>query len=302
MPKSAAARGNTGDGTPQTGQPAVGAAEGAAGVSAPEGQSDKRILGRFDTNEQVVEAYQKLEQEFGKRSNELQVAQEVLQSMSGLAEHVERDPISGKVKLKDEVLSKLGKGGDTSVKDHASLRASLMEKFTSGLESKEPAGAFVDVVLEAADAMIADRIKGVQSQVQGDLQDVQGNTELERYIRKNPEMEPLVEHVGAWLQNVPRAARAGIKLEDAFGVVKEKLRKSGKLESTGYEEPSDDASSSRGRTRLTGGSSGGGIEVNQQEADAASKKIKEDILAIKDPLKDFIGAPFALRGKKAPLP
>ncbi len=293
MPE-AADGGNAGNGTPNAGQPNSGASGGTKGESDPTGESGNKILGRFNSEQELVEGYQKLESSYNTDKNKLRAAEDLIQGLSGLADYVERDPVSGKVQLKTEIREKLsGNSGDEG--GDKVLRAKLLEQFNKGIGGGDPAGAFIDTIMSAINTVGKTQGDQIREEMRGDISQVRGQGELQTFIGKNPQFEPLVEHVGAWLQSLPQAARAGMNLEDAFEVVKGKLKRNGRLDETGYTEST--GSGGRRGPSLSGGSAGASLDPGETDDDA--KKIKSDILGVRDPLREFIRAPFKM-GKVQP--
>jgi len=279
----AADRGNP-SGTPQSGQPTTGTPEGASGASDPKGQSDKKILGRFNTQADLEKAYKELEDRDGKNSATLQEAKRLVQSLRGMSDFVERDPVSGEIKFKKEIADKLSGSGEKSPGyDRDAIKATLTKQFNEGLASGDPAGAFIDTVIRAAEQIAESKAQGVRTEVGGRVAEVQGQTELDRYLRENPHMESLVPHVGEFLRGVPASARSRMQLGDAFEVIREKLKRTGELEGTGYREPSSD---NRRGPGLTGGAPGSQLSTTSSDEEI-NRKIKSDILDVKDPLAGF---------------
>jgi hypothetical protein len=260
--------------------------EPAAGEDA-SGESEKpKILGRFKDQKALEDSYQKLEAEHNRKSQRLQQAETLFTKLEGISDMVVENPLTGQIELKPELKEKLGKGeagGRESVRE--ALRESLKVKFNQKSE-KDPTEAIVDTILEAAEVLSNEAAGRVERSVRADLGTMATMTEMDRYLTENPEDEVISQHVQAWINSKPTSLRKSIAIDEAFTVVREKLRKSGALEDLGYKA----GSGRRGRPgqSLGNGDPGNRIEPKPPDTAAEDKKILEEIRGGESAMEKFL--------------
>lgn len=264
-----------------------GATEGAAGRSVTKGPNEPGRLVPTDAAKQILERHgndpvklaehlASLEPEMTKKSQALARATEVIQQLEGLSDFVERDPVSGRIRLKTEAVTALagGKGnngGDAAKKFRDDLASNLKTKLS--VKDADLGAAFVDTMLEASQFIA----KGIMAELKGELGTLKGNSQLGIYLLENPHLAPIAPHIQTWLDRQPKAVRDSISIEDAALIVVNRLKKAGNL-SDDFEATGEETVDTRKKTALTGGDSGGEDETQQSEEKLKfDKKIKDDI-------------------------
>lgn len=299
MPKPGT-KGQPASGTRSSGQQ-NGAAEGAAGRSVTKGPNEPGRLVPTDAAKKVLERHgndpvklaehlASLEVDHGKKSTALARATEVLQQLEGLSSFVERDPISGKIRLKAEAVEGLsGAGGNNGADAAKKFRDDLANNLKQKLNTKDAdlGGAFVDAMLEAAQY----QARMIVTELKGELGSLQGNSQLGLYLLQNPHLAPVGPHIQAWLNKQPEAVRKSVSIEDAAVIVVNRLKKAGTLppEFEAEGDEGEETVDSRKRTALTGGDSGDGDELQPTEEKLAfDKKVKDEIKNAGSPFEKFI--------------
>jgi len=264
---NSSAKGNPGQGTRPAGQQ-KGATEGAAGrtVTNPRAESGrfvptdtaKKVLEHFggDPNK-ALEGYASLEADHTKAKQQLGRMQDQLNRLSGLSEFVEIDPISGAVRLKKSVQDDVAAGGGKEGKAEDNFKKDLNQKLKQKMSIKDgdPVEAWVDAMWDIAKHLSSQAAGAVQ----GEVGQLKSNSELGLFVIDNPEYLPISQHIQRWLNQQPKAVKDSITMEDAATIVKNRLRKAGVLESTGFKEASaEEREALRNRTSLSGGGSSGG--------------------------------------------
>lgn len=282
--KAGQAKGNA-EGTPSDSQ-----TSDDASASFGDGGTDKKYLGgRFDSEEAATNHLDKLEESNKKNYAELQRMTAVINRLQGVASFLEIDPATGQYDLRPDIKEKIAGGG--AGKDLAvdALKEELKNKFITKAGEDAP-GALIDTIVEAITKIAKPMMGSVKAEIDG----VQSNTMMALFLGEHPEYAPLVPYVQAWMnQNLTSKARNTVSIEDVFEVVKSNLKRSGRLDQTGYVEPEEGESKPKGKQKLTTGSGGKPLDETEADRAAEDKKIKEEIFRGASPLDKF----FANTGK-----
>lgn len=257
------------------------------------GTPEKLILGKYKTQADFEKAHAELEKKYGEDRTRISRLEGTLESLQGVSDFIEMDPVTGQARVKMERIKELADSQDSD-KSGKDLKERLLEAFKS--KSKEdPGNALMDLVFEAAEHIATKKMGNIK----GDVDAVRGSSQLTRYLSLNPHDEVLVPYVHRYFQKVAPAVRSSIELDDAFEVVKAKLKKAGRLEEIGYEEEESVDKNRRGDKIAEGDSGGLPITKEQQTTiDEAHDKIRGDILGATDALDAFLAGSNKSRLKR----
>jgi len=257
------------------------------------GTGKQQFLGRFDSEEAAKTHLEKLEDSNKKNYADLQRAMGVINQLQGISGFVELNPETGLYDLRPDIKAKIAGGGPGGKVATEALREELKNKFISKAGDDAP-GALVDTIIEAATTIAESMVGSVRTEVGG----IQGDTMMALFLGERPEYEPLLPHAKAWMKrNLTPQAQRSVSIEDVFEVVKNNLKRSGRLEATGYKEPdSGEEQRPRGKQRLTTGSGGKPLDETAEDRATQDKKLKDDIMQGSSPLDKFFAG--TAKGKR----
>lgn len=279
------AKGNPASGGTRPASQQKGATGGAAGqtVTNPRAESGrfvptdtaKKVLEHFggDPNK-ALEGYASLEQAHTKTNQQLQRMQSQLESLQGLSDFVEQDPITGKVRLKKEFQEDVAAGGTKAADARKAFEQQLEQRLGKIPKDGNPSAAIIETMWEVAQAVAQQAVSAVRNEVGG----LNTNNQLSLFLINNPEYMPLGMHIKNWIAKQPTDVQKSITLDEAAIIVKGRLAKTGQLEATGYKEPSDEEiAETRNRTSLSGGSSAGPSGTEGKTDEEIDAEIKNGI-------------------------